>query len=135
MEVDITEKAKNFIRFGLLGLIVLAALAGGGLYLYQHSNKSFTVRDAVVVGSESVLTAKGDGKITELLVQDGDYCPGRVQDYPRRYRAARAECTAGPAELCPAAKGNDCSAAFGTCGGQRCPAAGGQCLCPHAAHE
>ena len=73
MEVDITEKAKNFIRFGLLGLIVLAALAGGGLYLYQHSNRSFTVRDAVVVGNESVITAKGDGKITELLVQDGDY--------------------------------------------------------------
>ena len=25
MEVDVTEKAKNFIRFGLIGLIVLAA--------------------------------------------------------------------------------------------------------------
>ncbi|MBQ1613740.1 MAG: HlyD family efflux transporter periplasmic adaptor subunit [Selenomonas sp.] len=73
MEVDVTEKAKNFIRFGLLGLIVLAALAGGGLYLYQHNSRSFTVSDALVVGRESVITAKGDGKITELLVQDGDY--------------------------------------------------------------
>ncbi len=73
MEVDVTEKAKNFIRFGLIGLIVLAALAGGGLYLYQHSNRGFVVSDAMVMGSESVITAKGDGKITELLVQDGDY--------------------------------------------------------------
>lgn len=73
MEVDITEKAKNFIRFGLLGLIALAALAGGGLYLYQHGSRSFTVRDAVVVGQEAVITAQGDGKVTELLVQDGDY--------------------------------------------------------------
>jgi len=73
VEVDVTEKAKNFIRFGLLGLIALAALAGGGLYIYQHSQRGFTVSDAVVVGNESVLTAKGDGKITELLVQDGDY--------------------------------------------------------------
>lgn len=73
MEVDVTEKAKNFIRFGLIGLIVLAALAGGGLYLYQHSNRGFVVSDAMVVGTESVITAKGDGKITEVLVQDGDY--------------------------------------------------------------
>jgi membrane fusion protein (multidrug efflux system) len=73
MEVDVTEKAKNFIRFGLIGLIVLAALAGGGLYLYQHSNRGFVVSDAMAVGSESVITAKGDGKITEVLVQDGDY--------------------------------------------------------------
>ncbi len=73
MEVDVTEKAKNFIRFGLIGLIVLAALAGGGLYLYQHSNRGFVVSDAMVVGSETVITAKGDGKITEVLVQDGDY--------------------------------------------------------------
>ncbi len=73
MEVDVTEKAKNFIRFGLISLIVLAALAGGGLYLYQHSNRGFVVSDAMVVGSESVITAKGDGKITEVLVQDGDY--------------------------------------------------------------
>ena len=73
MEVDVTEKAKNFIRFGLIGLIVLAALAGGGLYLYQHSNRGFVVSDAMVVGSESVITAKGNGKITEVLVQDGDY--------------------------------------------------------------
>lgn len=73
MEVDVTEKAKNFIRFGLLGLIALAALAGGGLYLYQHSQRSFTVSDALVVGNESVITAKSEGKITEVLVQDGDY--------------------------------------------------------------
>ena len=63
MEVDVTEKAKNFIRFGLLGLIALAALAGGCLYLYQHSQRSFTVSDALVVGNESVITAKGEGKI------------------------------------------------------------------------
>ena len=74
MEVDVTEKAKNFIRFGLIGLIVLAALAGGGLYLYQHSNRGFVVSDAMVVGSESVITAKGDGKITEAD-QDWIYNP------------------------------------------------------------
>ena len=73
MEVDVTEKAKNFIRFGLIGLIALAVLAGGGLYLYQHKHNVMTVDNAVVKGTTVNLAAKTKGRITEVLVQDGDY--------------------------------------------------------------
>ena len=73
MEVDITSKAKNFIRFGLIGLILLAVLAGGGIYLYQHYNKNLTVYDAVTTSSMVAAKTKADGALTEMVVADGDH--------------------------------------------------------------
>lgn len=72
MEVDITAKAKNFIRFGLMGLVLLAVLAGGGVYLYQHSGRTLTVREAAVVSDVVPVTIKNVVMVTEVLVADGD---------------------------------------------------------------
>lgn len=73
MEVDITRKAKNIIRFGLLGLVILALAAGGSVYFYQHQHKSLTVYDAKVTGTMIPAKAATEGTITEILVQDGDH--------------------------------------------------------------
>ena len=72
-EVDLTKKVKNIIRFGLLGLIILAVIAGGGIYWYQHLNNNMTVYDAKVVSNDVVIKSKADGTITELVVQAGDH--------------------------------------------------------------
>jgi membrane fusion protein (multidrug efflux system) len=73
LEVDITKKAKNLIRFGLIGLILLAALAGGGIYLYQHYNRNLTVYDAQTACTMVDAKTKAEGKLTELTVADGDH--------------------------------------------------------------
>lgn len=72
-EVDLTRKIKNIIRFGLLGLIILAIIAGGGIYWYQHHNNNMTVYDAKVVSNDVAIKSKADGTVTELLVQAGDH--------------------------------------------------------------
>lgn len=72
-EVDLTKKVKNIIRFGLLGLIILAVIAGGGIYWYQHLNNNMTVYDAKVVSNDVAIKSKADGTITELVVQAGDH--------------------------------------------------------------
>lgn len=72
MEVDITAKAKNFIRFGVLGLVLLAVLAGGGVYLYQHSGRTLTVREAAVVSDVVPVTVRAAATVTEVVVSDGD---------------------------------------------------------------
>lgn len=73
MEVDITSKAKNIIRFGLLSLVILAVMAGGGVYFYQHYHKSLTVYDAKVTGTTIPTRSSAAGTITEILVHDGDH--------------------------------------------------------------
>lgn len=72
-EVDLTKKVKNIIRFGLLGLIILAVIAGGGIYWYQHLNNNMTVYDAKVVSNDVAIKSKADGTITELVVKAGDH--------------------------------------------------------------
>lgn len=73
MEVDITKKAKNIIRFGLLGLVLLALAAGGAVYSYQHQHKNLAVYDAKVTGTMIPAKASTAGTITEIVVQDGDH--------------------------------------------------------------
>lgn len=71
MEKDITSKVKNILRFGALGLVLLALLAGGGVYWYQHHNKTLTVYDAKVASTLVPVKARSAGKITEVVVSDG----------------------------------------------------------------
>ena len=73
MEKDITSKVKNILRFGALGLVLLALLAGGGVYWYQHHNKTLTVYDAKVASTLVPVKARSAGKITEIVVSDGDH--------------------------------------------------------------
>ena len=56
-----------------MGLIILAVIAGGGIYWYQHLNNNMTVYDAKVVSNDVAIKSKADGTITELVVQAGDH--------------------------------------------------------------
>ncbi|SDG51985.1 membrane fusion protein, multidrug efflux system [Selenomonas sp. WCT3] len=73
MEVDITNKANKIIRYGLIGLVLLALIVSTGVYFYQHHNKTLTIYDAQVTGDIVQAKAKSPGKITEIVVSDGDH--------------------------------------------------------------
>ncbi len=73
MEVDITKKAVRFLQFGLLGLLALAALTIGGIWLYQRSHNSLTLDDAQVKSALVPAKAKADGTISEILAADGTH--------------------------------------------------------------
>lgn len=70
-EIDITEKVRYLLKYSVLGLVALAVLCAAGVYLYHHQHSYMTVYDAKV-GSQMVgVKVKADGKITEMLVEDG----------------------------------------------------------------
>lgn len=73
MEVDITNKANKIICYGLIGLVLLALIVSTGVYFYQHHNKTLTIYDAQVTGDIVQAKAKSPGKITEIVVSDGDH--------------------------------------------------------------
>ena len=39
------------MKYGLVGLILIAVLCAGGIYYYQHQHKYFNVYDAQVTSS------------------------------------------------------------------------------------
>ena len=51
MEVDISKKVNYFIKYGVLGLVVLAVLCSGAVWFFYHHQTGFTVRDAQVSSS------------------------------------------------------------------------------------
>lgn len=70
-EIDITEKVKYLLQYGVIGLVVLAVFCAGGVYYYHNQHNYMTVHDAKV-GSQMVgVKVKADGKLTEMLVEDG----------------------------------------------------------------
>lgn len=72
-EVDLTQHAKLFLRYGLLGLVCIAVICAGGIYWYQHAHQSFTCYDAQVTSTMVAARAKAAGTITEMVVSDGEY--------------------------------------------------------------
>ena len=71
VEVDITKKAVRFLQVGLLSLLILAAFAIGGIWLYQRSHNLVTLEDVQVKSALVPVKAKADGTISEILVADG----------------------------------------------------------------
>ena len=70
--IDISDKVKFFIKFGLIGLIALSAMIGTTAFNYYHQDGTIKLDNAKVVGtmvSTRVLTA---GKVKELTKTDGD---------------------------------------------------------------
>lgn len=61
------------MKYGLLGLIIIAVLCAGGIYYYQHQHKYFNVYDAQVASSLVASKARTNGTITELVVADGEH--------------------------------------------------------------
>ena len=41
--IDITSKVKNFIRFGLAGLLILSGAIGYGMFQHYHAEKILTI--------------------------------------------------------------------------------------------
>ncbi len=70
-EIDITEKAQYLLKYGVLGLILLAVLCAGAMYLIHSGKSTMTVYDAKVESQLVGVKSKAAGKVTELLVEDG----------------------------------------------------------------
>ena len=73
MEVDITKKVQYLMKYGLVGLILIAVLCAGGIYYYQHQHKYFNVYDAQVTSSLVAAKVHGNAVITEKVVEDGEH--------------------------------------------------------------
>ena len=68
---DITEKIINFIRFGLVGVLVTATVIGYAEYKYWHKDEILQLNDAKVVGTMVSVRVLANGKVKELLFEDG----------------------------------------------------------------
>ena len=70
-EEDITDKVQYLVKYGVLGIILLAMICGGVMY-YLHSGRSaMTVYDARVESQLVGVKTKAAGKVAEILVEDG----------------------------------------------------------------
>ena len=70
--IDITEKAKRFIKYGLVGLITLSTAVGGAAFNYQHRDDSIRINEAKVAGTLVSVRVLTNGKVKELTKSDGD---------------------------------------------------------------
>ena len=61
------------MKYGLVGLILIAVLCAGGIYYYQHQHKYFNVYDAQVTRSLVAAKVHGNAVITEKVVEDGEH--------------------------------------------------------------
>jgi len=69
--VDITSKVKNFIRFGLAGLLILSGAIGYGVFQHYHAEKILQIENAKVTSNIISIHALTNGKIKELPFADG----------------------------------------------------------------
>lgn len=72
LEIDISQKAGRLMKYGVLSLLAAAFLGAGIVWYYQQRHAVLTVADAEVAGQIVHVRTKASGKITELLVKDGD---------------------------------------------------------------
>ena len=68
---DITAKVKNFIRFGLVSVILLASIIGYAEYKYWHKDEVIELDNAKVAGTMVSVRVLANGKVKELLFEDG----------------------------------------------------------------
>jgi len=69
--IDITDKLKNIIRYGLAVVIVLASIIGYAEYKYWHKDEVITLDNAKVAGTMVSVRVLANGKVKELLFDDG----------------------------------------------------------------
>lgn len=70
--VDVTNKAKIFIKFGLISLIILSVAVGYAVFHHYHATQNFQIDNAKVTGTMISVRALTNGKIKELTFKDGD---------------------------------------------------------------
>lgn len=73
LEVDISKKAGYFIKYGFLGLVVLAGLCSGAVWWYHHNHAYITVNDAAVTSSMVGVKTRAAGTLEEIVVADGEH--------------------------------------------------------------
>ncbi|MFA6850405.1 MAG: efflux RND transporter periplasmic adaptor subunit [Selenomonadaceae bacterium] len=73
MEVDISKKVNYFIKYGLIGAVIVAFLCATGVWYYHQHHQYFTVYDAQVASTLVGTKAQTAGTIEKLVVADGDH--------------------------------------------------------------
>ena len=72
MEIDISQKVGLAMKYGFLCLLTTALLVAGAVWYYQRSQGVLVVTDAEVAGQVVHVRTLASGRLTELLVTDGD---------------------------------------------------------------
>ena len=70
-KVDITDKVKKIILFGLVSVLVPALIIGYAEFKYWHKSETLELYDAKVVGTMVSVRVLTNGKVKELLFEDG----------------------------------------------------------------
>ena len=69
--IDITEKVKKIIQFSLASVIILSLIIGYAEYKYWHKDETLQLNDAKVAGTMVSVRVLANGKVKELLFEDG----------------------------------------------------------------
>lgn len=70
--VDITGRVKNWIRFGLIIPLAIAAALGYGAFEHRHRVENITIENARVEGTMVSVRTLVDGKVSEMVLKDGE---------------------------------------------------------------
>ncbi len=70
--IDITNKTKRIIKYGLVGLIALSTAVGCAAFNYKHSEDSISINNARVAGTMVSVRVLTNGKVKSLTKSDGD---------------------------------------------------------------
>ena len=69
--VDITGRAKNWIRFGLIIPLAIAAGLGYGAFEQRYHEENLQIKNARVEGTMLAVRTLVDGKVSEVIFEDG----------------------------------------------------------------
>ena len=68
-----TRNIADFLKYGLIGLVLIAVVAAGGIYFWQSRHSYMNIYDAQVSSLLVGAKVQADGTITEMMVGDGDH--------------------------------------------------------------
>jgi len=71
-EIDISDKVKRLIKFGLPSVLVLTVAAASVVWYAMYGTGDIVVRDARVSSNMVSVRARAAGTVTEIAVKDGD---------------------------------------------------------------
>ncbi len=71
-EIDITHKAKLWIKYGLIGVLGLTIICSSVVWYALFCWGNLDIYDAKIAGNMVGVRAKAPGKVTELMVKNGD---------------------------------------------------------------
>ena len=73
MEVDISKKVNNVLKFWLPVLVLVAMICAGGIWFLLQRNDVLTIHDAQISCTMVNAKTKAAGTIDEILVEEGDH--------------------------------------------------------------